>query len=288
MELDTDPSNAGQDIGSILSGSMSEGALEGQNPPDAITPQDQPLPVTPGAAVPPKSDPSRIEYWQSRADLFRRQAEELAPYAPLIQYLNQNPQAIQAVEEVIRTGGPSPKSDAAPPAKANFNPPARPQKPESFDAMAAYSDPASESFKYARQLESWRDDMTEFTVKKQAYQEEMQLRQIQMRQQEAQQQAQMQEGMNLLQAKYGFKPQEAIDFMQVMSRDENVTMDSLVKLYKIIRNPGQPQAPNQTQASQRQFGPVTPALVPGSTEPQMDTADEFNQSMLKYKSARNK
>jgi hypothetical protein len=288
MELDQDPSNADQDVSNFLSGTMAEAPPDGQPAPDTITQQDQPLPATPGTAIPPKSDPSRIEYWQSRADLFRRQAEELAPYAPLIQYLNQNPQAIQAVDQAIRTGGTSPQKDAASPTNVNFNPPARPPKPESFDAVAAYSDPTSESFKYARQLEQWRDDMTEYTVKKQEYQEQMQIRQTQLRAQEAAQQAQMQEGMNMLQAKYGFKPQEAIDFMNVMSRDENVTMDALVKLYKIIRAPGQPQTPNQTQASPRQFGPVSPALVPGSTEPQLDTADEFNQSMLKYKSARSK
>jgi hypothetical protein len=224
-----------------------------------------------------------MEYWQSQADTYKRQAQELAPYAPLIQFLNQNPAAVQAVENVLRAPGTTPQTEAAPATKPNFAQPIRPPKPDQFDAVAAYNDPASESFKYARALDTWRDDMTEFMAKKQEYQERQQLRAIEIRNQEMAQQQQAQQLSQMLQSQYKFQPQEALDFMQVMGRDENVTMDALVKLYRIIRSPQAPQ-PNQPTAFRRTMGPTSPALVAGASEPALDGEDEFNLSMGKYKS----
>ena len=232
----------------------------------------------------PKGDPSRFEYWQSQADQYKRQVEQLSPYVPLIQYLNENPNAVQAIQQTLNGPVTSSPGNAAQAQQSELTPPTQPAKPEQYDDVAAYQDPQSPSFVYRRKMEAYRDEMLGHYAKREeardrAYQQDQAQRRAEtlQRQQLAQAQA-------ILQSKYGFKPQEAIDFVQVMSQDSAVNMDNLVKLYRVMRGAPAPGSPISQQLQQRAtMGPASPGISGGVTEPQINEGDEFNLSLQKYK-----
>jgi hypothetical protein len=233
----------------------------------------------------PKGDPSRFEYWQSQADQYKRQVEQLSPYVPLIQYLNENPNAVQAIQQTLN--GPvtsSPQANAAQAQQSELTPPTQPAKPEQYDDVAAYQDPQSASFQYRRKMEGYRDDMLGFYAKKEEARDQAYKREQGQRAAEIQQRQQISRAQAILQSRYGFKPQEAIDFVQVMSQDSAVNMDNLVKLYRVMRGGSAQSAPISQQLQQRQnMGPASPGISSGVTEPQINEGDEFNLSLQKYK-----
>ena len=233
----------------------------------------------------PKGDPSRFEYWQSQADQYKRQVEQLSPYVPLIQYLNENPNAVQAIQQTLN--GPvtsSPQANAAQAQQSELTPPTQPAKPEQYDDVAAYQDPQSGSFQYRRKMEGYRDDMLGFYAKKEEARDQAYKREQGQRAAEIQQRQQISRAQAILQSRYGFKPQEAIDFVQVMSQDSAVNMDNLVKLYRVMRGGSAQSAPISQQLQQRQnMGPASPGISSGVTEPQINEGDEFNLSLQKYK-----
>ena len=233
----------------------------------------------------PKGDPSRFEYWQSQADQYKRQVEQLSPYVPLIQYLNENPNAVQAIQQTLN--GPvtsSPQANAAQAQQSELTPPTQPAKPEQYDDVAAYQDPQSASFQYRRKMEGYRDDMLGFYAKKEEARDQAYKREQGQRAAEIQQRQQISQAQAILQSRYGFKPQEAIDFVQVMSQDSAVNMDNLVKLYRVMRGGSAQSAPISQQLQQRQnMGPASPGISSGVTEPQINEGDEFNLSLQKYK-----
>jgi hypothetical protein len=230
----------------------------------------------------PKGDPSRFEYWQSQADQYKRQVEQLSPYVPLIQYLNENPNAVQAIQQTLN--GPvtsSPQANAAQAQQSELTPPTQPAKPEQYDDVAAYQDPQSASFQYRRKMEGYRDDMLGFYAKKEEARDQAYKREQGQRAAEIQQRQQISRAQAILQSRYGFKPQEAIDFVQVMSQDSAVNM---VKLYRVMRGGSAQSAPISQQLQQRQnMGPASPGISSGVTEPQINEGDEFNLSLQKYK-----
>jgi hypothetical protein len=133
-------------------------------------------------------------------------------------------------------------------------------------------------------MEGYRDDMLGFYAKKEEARDQAYKREQGQRAAEIQQRQQISRAQAILQSRYGFKPQEAIDFVQVMSQDSAVNMDNLVKLYRVMRGGSAQSAPISQQLQQRQnMGPASPGISSGVTEPQINEGDEFNLSLQKYK-----
>ena len=234
-------------------------------------PQETELPVEPAGeqkteevqqANPdaPKEDQNQYQYWQSQADIRSKELSDVlqnfgvesvdelqAKYgdiqdiAPIARYVKSNPSVLDNVEASLSNGQAQgqPQGDQEPSLKQ----PEKPTKPSNYDALDAYSDPNSDSFKYNEAMDEYRDQMIDYSrlenesLKNQMVQE----REVQKRQQE---------DVKLrsdLHTKYDMPPEEVDRFVNYMSSPESVSVDNLVALWKTQQNP---TASAPTQAPQ--------------------------------------
>jgi hypothetical protein len=187
-----------------------EPTVDDQQPPAAPN-QDDPL-----------SDPAeerRYQYWQSKHDKLKKEYEALrsqpAP-APAVQSNQQ-----QAIEK-----------------------PLKPQKPSNYDPAEAYQ-PGTTSFQY-------RSQMDEYTEKYQDWLEyQTSTIETQQRRYAEQVEAQQRLDMTKQEAVYehGLSPQEADDFVRVMTDPDTMSLGNLVKIYRLLKAPGQNPTP-QPQPNQ--------------------------------------
>jgi hypothetical protein len=192
---------------------------------------------TPPSPTQPNNDETRYQYWQSQADKYKNELDEVKR--------QQAPQ--QQVQEPVQPT--EPQREEFPP------PPGKPQRPRAFSREEAYSDPSSESARFMDELEGWRDDMNEYNTLKSQYQTAViedkfnQMEQSRVddikRQQAAQQQAtQEAEIKSHIMGHYSMNDHEASDFMSRMSDPNSITIDNLVQLYRL--NNGNPQQQQQS------------------------------------------
>ena len=211
----------------------------------------------------PKEDQNQYQYWQSQAD--KRSKElgdvlsslgvesvdelqtkyaDMKDIAPIARYIKSNPNVIDNIEASLSNG-----QAQGQPQQGNQEPslkqPEKPTKPSNYDAIDAYSDPSSDSFKFREQMEEYRDSMIEFSNKEnQSLKEQIALEKQQLQQQQQQQQQQNQLRNDLV-AKHQMQPEEVERFITYMSSPESVSVDNLVALWKNQQTTG-----NQTQAPQ--------------------------------------
>tara|TARA_R100001530_G_scaffold60761_2_gene43871 strand:+ start:5831 stop:6775 length:945 start_codon:yes stop_codon:yes gene_type:complete len=194
------------------------------------------------------NDDKRYQYWQSQADKYKNELDSVKS------------QQQQVREEVQHQVSAQPQQ-VQPEVKEEFPPPpAKPQRPRTYNREEAYSDPNSESARYADELESWRDDMDEYNSLQTQYQSaimEEKLNKIQEeRVQEAQrQQASQKQAEQASQIKehvmghYGMSGNEAQDFMTKMSDPKSLNVENLVQLYRMQNSQGNQPDTNQTVPS---------------------------------------
>ena len=229
-----------------------------------------------------KNDERRFEYWQSQA---ARRENELKV---LQQQLETAKAAPQATAEVPAQQT-QPEVQEFPPA------PAKPEKPRTFSRDEAYSDPQSESARYLDEVESWRDDMVQYSELKGQYevavlQERLDGQDKQRQEAQKRQQIQMdnnrqsQEVYEHVTGHYGFNDADAREFITTMSKPESITMDNLVNLYRMQK--GQPAqaaavnagpSPTFTQMQNAQSIPSPMGVVTGETG--QDSRPEGDQVM---------
>ena len=229
-------------------------------------PQGQPESTVESSEAPKtaNNDETRYQYWQSQADKYKNELENVQQQqVQQQQYMQQQqmqqPQAQQPQEEVFP------------------DPPSRPKQPAGFNREEAYSDPSSSSARYMDELDGWRDDMNEYNTLKTQYQTALVDEKLNHMQRERQEEAQRAEAYNQLQNEqmevinhvqghYGMNESEAVDFMQRMSDPNSITVDNLVQLYRMQQGNAAPQqnpAPaqpspafNQTQNAQQVPSPM--------------------------------
>lgn len=235
-----------------------------------------------GSPVDPKADPKRVEFWQSRADKFRAQVEA---YSPVIEYLNANPDAIELLQK-HQSGQLSASAPAGGP-KVNDEPqkPKAPERPSNFDAVAAHSDPTSASYQYQRAVEQYQLDMLNFITAKEEFREKKERERMAAEQQQRLLRSQMSQAQAMLQTQYGYTPEEAIDFIQVMNDPKVYTLENLARLHRMLRGKNGAAKPTPKKPASA-FGPASPAVVGGSTEQQLDEDGELNSAMAAYSSLR--
>ena len=225
--------------------------------------------------TPPQTnnDETRYQYWQSQADKYKNELEQLKTKAP-------EPIAQQPVE----TQAPVEEFPAAP---------EKPQRPRAFNREEAYSDPSSESARYLDDLESWRDDVSEYNSLKSQYQTaivEEKLNKMEQdkveeakRQQAAQQKsAQEAEVKSHVMGHYGMSDGEANDFMSKMSDPNSITIDNLVQLYRMQSGGGTttaaPAKPSETftQTKNAQQVPSPMGVMPSGQTNSDSKVGNFN------------
>ena len=250
-------------------GTTTEAPNQGTPEVVAETPQEnQPLEA--------KNDDKRFEYWQSQA---AKRENELQ----VLQSQLAEAKASPAAPSEVPTQQTQPAIQEFPP------PPAKPERPRGFSRDEAWSDQNSESARYLDELESWRDDMSQYSDLKHQY--DLALMQEKLDKQEEQRQSvvknakarqqvarQNQQVYEHVQGHYGFNDNEAKEFIQTMSDPQSITMDNLVNLYRMQKGmanqqPGVTSGPsdtfNQTQKGQpTQSAPVNTGPSPTFTQTQ--------------------
>ena len=192
-----------------------------------------------------KNDDTRYEYWQSRSSKLEQELQQMK--ANQEQIMQQQQMAQQAQ---VQQAQPAPEPvEEFPPA------PPRPNRPRGFNRDEAMTDPNSESARYVEDLDTWRDNMTEYTALKSQYDVAVMQEQLDnernhrkkvedaQRQEYQQQQQRAEIGQQVMQ-QYGLSEPEAVDFINEMSSNESLNMDNLVQLWRIKRGGGQPANSN--------------------------------------------
>jgi len=179
----------------------------------------------------------RYRHHQSQADKARRLAEEQAQeIADLKQQLNLAKPILEIMEgdeEVARMIDARLQRQSGPQVPQR---PAEPQIPDSYNEAEAYTNPQSESYKYRKAREKYFIDnqkylegMMQYTLNQQAAREQA------MAQQQYEQRRRLETAQQLVKD-YQLTPVEAQDFMQVMSSNDSVSLDNLVRYWRFLRN----------------------------------------------------
>ena len=194
------------------------------------------------------NDDKRYQYWQSQADKYKNELESMK---------SQQQQVREEVQHQVSTQ----PQQVQPEVKEEFPPPpAKPQRPRTYNREEAYSDPNSESARYTDELESWRVDMDEYNSLQTQYQgaimeeklNKMQEERVQdaQRQQAAQKKAQQASQIKEhVMGHYGMSSNEAQDFMTKMSDPKSLNVENLVQLYRMQNSQGNQPNTNQTVPS---------------------------------------
>jgi hypothetical protein len=220
---------------------------EGSNQEQPAQVESQEQPEMPAVEGQDKNDPTRYQYWQSKAGKLENELRDQK--ARIDNLAAAQAQAPQQQQEV-------PQQEV----KEEFPPPPpKPQRPSNFSREEAYTDSSSESAKYLDGIEQWRDTMDEYNTLRTQYEtakvqekietieseRQAEIKKAQVRQEQVQKTRQVADH---VQKTYGMNEQEAQDFITTMASPESLTMDNLVQLYRMKQGGSQVTSP-QTQSN---------------------------------------
>ena len=217
----------------------------------------------------------RYEYWQGQADRYRSEIEKAKPivdeytrFAPVVEYLKQNPDVFEKVAAMRE----QPRSMSA---ADTLQEPTPPTRPANYDPTS--TDPGSESFKYRIAREEYTHQLTEYMFAKQKLSEKQTIEQQELSRFAQQQQAKIGALQQDLVTKYGVKPEDAQDFIRTMDSPESMSLDNMINLYKVIKHRAKTAGIARNQASQNPYLPPPPptAGAGGNPSPTMTDEDSF-------------
>ena len=237
---------------------------------------------TPSEQPPADNDEVRYQYWQSQADKLKNERDALQ------HQFNQLAVNSQPQQQEVREAEP----------EVEFpDPPEKPQRPYNFNMDEAISDPQSESARFVREEQSWRDEMDDYKNLQFEYQmamledEREQMRtqrqqDIQRREAEQHEVAQMQNIKQQVMNQYKVDSSVAEDFVRVMSDPSSISMDNLWKLYSSDKGYGSPQeqaTPSEEfkQVQRAQQVPPSMGVMPSqSRQSEGNVEDKIIDSMI--------
>lgn len=225
---------------------------------------------------PQDNDQVRYQYWQSEADKLKNQNEVL------MQQLQQQQQMVQPQQQE-QIAEPEPEIEMP-------EPPEKPVRPYNFSMDEALSDPQSESAKFVRQEQAWRDEMDDYKNMQFEYQMAMledervkmadeRQANIQRQQAEQQQAQQLQTVRQQVMDNYKVDATTAEDFVRVMSDPNSLSLDNLWKLYstdKGIATQTQAPAPSADfqQVQRAQQVPSSMGVLPSQNRQTKDSLED--------------
>ena len=265
------------------------------------TPQETVESVETGidGVVTAKQDPNQHQYWQSQYDKVKGEYDnleskyqEIESLEPIAKYIQHNPGVLDNVTQSLSNGQQAKQAPQGPPPEP-LKRPERPTKPAEYDAVDAYSDPSSASYKYKEAVEGYRDGMIDFQEKRNAlmenaFRQEAVKQQYMMKQRQAAQQQAMQAGnvrAQLTQG-YNFSENDANGFIKEMAAPESISMDNLVALWKMKQSPSGEVLANQRKAEemQRQKAklniPSTVGVAPAEVPTQASVEDRVMDALI--------
>lgn len=274
-------------------------------PGNAALNQEQPVQAEPvpdfsqNEIAPEGNDDVRYNYWQSQAAQMKNQLDAVKEYMPMVDYLRNNPEAVQN----ITPGGQTP-ADAAPTSQAPEEfppPPEKPEQPRGFSREEAMSDPSSDSAVYLDTVDKWRDDMQTYSQLASQYEiakvrENYDEKVSALEKQETVRNAKAAEAeeMGRIRSFVGNKYQlgdKLDDFITTMNDPKSINMDDLVGYYQ-YKNGMASQAPqtqqppqqptNNFRQTQRAQSVPRPMGVQPSANPKVASSDnDFMSSIIK-------
>ena len=221
------------------SSAVSSAFTTGNEAQPESAPQGQPeTEISKEPSTQQNNDETRYQYWQSQADKYKNELE-----------------SVKQQQSQVNTPAPVESNTSAENPEEFPLPPSKPAAPRTFSREEAYADPSSESARYLDEVESWRDDMSEYNSLRSQYQtaiieerfNKMEQEKVEAAKRfEAQQRVEQQQAevKNLVMGHYGMNENEAKDFMETMADPKSVNIDNLVQLYRMRNsNPAVPTAP---------------------------------------------
>jgi hypothetical protein len=246
--------------------------------------------------VEPKQDPNQHQYWQSQYDKVKGEFDnlnskykEMESLEPIAKYIQQNPRVLDNVQQSLPGGQQAGQAPVQEPPPEPPQRPDRPTKPAEYDAIDAYSDPNSTSYKYRDSVDTYRDGMIEFQEKRNELMEDA-LRNEAGKQQQAmahQQQVQQVHGIQTqLTNGYGFSNEDAQQFIKEMAKPESISMDNLVTLWKMKQAPSGEVIANQRKVEEMQRQkeklsiPNTVGVAPAETPQETSVEDGVMNALI--------
>jgi len=211
-------------------------------------PEYEQVPEEEGGQQEPQGD-DRYRYWQSVADKAKQQLAAYEQYAPFIQYIQHDPEALAVIQQRAM------ERSNVQQVQERLVPPEAPRKPEGYSRYDADNDPDSPSAQYDDAYREYQANLIEYLVKKDTFREEQAMKMREQQELEMRQKQVLAQTYQVLNSQYGLNQSEAIEFVQMFSDDKSVNMDNLVELYRLRR---QSRQPNATQNSQRKWTPAPP------------------------------
>ena len=251
----------------------------------------------------PDNESVRSSYWQSQADQLKNKLKDVEEYMPMVDYLRNNPEAVQNI-----SGKNTPPAEAQKQEEDFPAPPEKPVMPRTYSREEAYSDPSSESAKYLDEVEQWRDTMTQYNQLSAQYQvakvQEMYDQKIEglekvnaEREKTVKEQQAMNEAREYVAANYDLG--DKLDqFVTEMSSTDSINMDDLVGYFKYkhgiasepqTQNAPTPPPPSRAfnQAKRAQSVPTPMNVQSGQTNQQKDPVQGFMDELISGDSSKN-
>ena len=258
-------SDAGSDtISDIFNNTGNEGNVE-QAPEQGLPPVNESANVEQPQPEVTDNDQKRYQYWQSQADKYKNELEQVRLNEPSQEAAPTQPAPTQPVQEAQ-------EFPAAP---------ERPARPRHFSREEAFTDPSSESARYLDAKEDWDEQMVEYNALHTQYQNAMLQDKFDSMQRERVEEAQRQQAaqaaakqqadiVNYVTGHHGMNENQAQDFLTKMSDPASINIDNLVQLYRMQEGNAVPQqnnAPAQpsqafTQTKNAQQVPSSMGVMP--------------------------
>tara|TARA_Y100000593_G_scaffold92902_1_gene185983 strand:+ start:880 stop:1812 length:933 start_codon:yes stop_codon:yes gene_type:complete len=194
------------------------------------------------------NDTARYQYWQSQADKMKNELDQVKGAYNQLANQQQVAQAPAAPAQEQQLG-----IESFPDA------PVRPAKPGNFNREEALADPSSDSAKYMDAVDSWRDDMSQYSDMKAQYQASILQDRLDYMEQEKVEEAkrfehqqrvsqQTNEVKEYVMGHHGLSESDANEFVQTMSDPASINIDNLVSLYRMNsgKAPAKPAQPSST------------------------------------------
>lgn len=244
-----------------------------------------------GQDKPGKENPSRFEYWQSQAAKLAAMNEKLLN---MLEDKGQGSSQSGTPSAPVET--PEMKIHSIETELQTLTTPDKPARPAGYNATDAVTDPDSESFRYRAQMDDWTDQFATITQKREKLRDslyQLKLKQIEAPVAEMNKRNQLTEAQQrsvaLLKNNYNFNEAEANDFVQMMSKPESMSMDNLVRFYKVIKGVKSPEPKTPaTPRRNRSLADAAPPIPNGSgaddaNDEEMQTALSFATGLLASK-----
>lgn len=224
--------------------------VDGEQPPNIDPaesfsgPGEQP-PTDPDEETSDEGEPlteaeKAARHFQGLYDKTASELDQLKQYEPVVQYIQQNPEVLNAVQAHVNGENPQVSPDGRSQETAIPERPERPSKPAGFDRQEATLDPDSDSAKYLQELAAFQDEFADWQIERDQLIQERHEQTVQEKQETAQREtARMQVAREAVQ--HGIPPEELAEFFNVMESPASRSTQNLVQLYQLIKGRGKQQ-----------------------------------------------